>query len=148
MTQTSPCSVDKLNLLRGLVDREHHLLHDRTNIFLIWQSILIAGFGLGKDSSQLIIILPLLGFASSLIWLYVGHRSVKLENYYFRQVLICESCFPESERVYTDAKNWRKITDAPIMGLRVAMYLAYVLPGLWAITWFVLLLWRPSPISG
>ena len=142
MAQTSSCSLDKLNLLRQLADREHHLLNDRNNIFLIWHSILMAGFALGRDFPQLVTILPLLGFASSLIWLYVGHRSIIVADYFWKQIVTCESSLPENERVYTNAQNWRGITHPPILGIPVTMYFARFLPGLWAATWLVLLVWR------
>ena len=145
MTETTQCPVDKLNLLRQLVDREHHLLNDRSNIFLVWHSILMAGFALGKDLPPLFTILPILGLAGSLIWLYMGHRSVVVGKYYRDEVHACEESLPDNQRVYTNSENWRKSTCPPIFAFPVSKYFAYLLPGLWALAWLVLLVWRICP---
>jgi len=142
MTETTQCSIDKLNLLRHLADREHHLLNDRTNIFLIWQSILMAGFALAKDFPEVKFILPLLGFVSSLIWFYIGYRSIVVGKYFRDEVRKCEENLSEDERVYTNAENWRKSSRPPGFGFPVSKYFAYFLPGLWGATWLALIHWR------
>ena len=137
MTQNS-CSADKLNLLRQLEDRESRFFTDRTNIFLIWHSILMAGFALGMKLPTLAILLPSLGITGSLIWLYVSHRGRIQAKYFLEEIRRCELHLPEDERVYSDAQNWRKKTRSPILGIPVSAYFTYVLPVLWALTWLLL----------
>lgn len=47
-------SADTLNVLRELADREHDLLNERTNMFLVYHSVLMAGFALGSSAPKII----------------------------------------------------------------------------------------------
>jgi hypothetical protein len=103
----------------------------------------MAGFALGSDASRVVTILAVLGLVGSLIWLFVGHRSVVVAGYYWDRVRECEADLPDAERVYTNAQDWRAKTRPPIFGVAVSSYLAYAFPALWAATWVFALALRP-----
>jgi hypothetical protein len=115
--------------------REHDLLVNRTNIFLVYHSILMAGFALGSDTPSATPLLAVLGFIGGCIWVYVGHRSLLTARYFWDRVLVCESTMPDTDRVITEFLEWRDETRIPIIGFPVETYIAKVLPIVWVLTW-------------
>ncbi len=108
MTDNGPTSYEKLSVLRACDDREHRLLNERTNIFLLWHSILMTAYALGNQAPVLGKLIPGVGLFGSLIWLHVARCNFLVAEYFREQVKECEKCFPEHERVYSNAQKWRQ----------------------------------------
>jgi hypothetical protein len=116
--------------------REHDLLMNRTNMFLTYHSILMAGFALG-NSSAVAIGVPILGLLTSLIWLYIAERSLRSANYFWDKVLEMELQFEPDDRFFSQFFEWRTRTRFPVIGFSVSVYVARVLPTLWAASWIL-----------
>lgn len=65
----------RLETLRCLADREDALLSTRTNLFLIWQSILMASQVAGQKYLGLLVSISILGLISTAIWGYMSYYS-------------------------------------------------------------------------
>ena len=131
---------DRRHLYVDRAQREHDLLINRTNIFLLYNSILIAGFALGSNAPSVVALLPTLGLLTSAIWLYIGERSLMTAGYFWTKVLEVEAQLEPSERVFTDFFAWRERTRLRVVGFSVATYIARVLPLLWVLTWIVVVM--------
>ena len=77
--------------LKGLADRETDLLNQRTNVLLVYNSILMAGLALAGGALSIRLILGISGLLSTLIWLYVGKRGADLGEFTWDKVLETES---------------------------------------------------------
>ncbi|MEK7281282.1 MAG: hypothetical protein AAB037_02885 [Chloroflexota bacterium] len=111
-------------------------------MFLLYHSILMAGFALGSTAPKIATALPILGLFASLVWVYIGHRSLLVGDYFWKRVLECEALLEPDERVFTNALNWRRSTRPPIFGVPVGIYFGRVFPWMWVITWLAALVWR------
>jgi len=130
---------ETLDLLRNLTDREHESFNARTSTFMLWQSVLLAGYGWGHKTKLLAILVPAMGLVSTLMWIHVAHRTLKVQRYYENLVLSHEKSLDEDERVYTTSRTWRRENDPPFGHLTTSKYFAYGFPFLWLLAWFVLL---------
>lgn len=137
--QRSPWNepADQLRVVLDRAQREHDLLMERTNMFLLYHSILMAGFALGNNAPAIVACLPVLGVITSFVWLYVGQRSLMTASYFWNRVLDFESQCEPSQRIFTDFFEWRSRTRFPVVGFSVAVYVGRVLPALWACTWIL-----------
>jgi hypothetical protein len=115
--------------------REHDLLMERTNVFLLYHSILMAGFAIGSNAPSIIRLLPGLGIIGSTLWIYIGHRSLRTTQYFRDRLLECEATMPEADRVMTAFFVWRRETKTPFIGFPIETYIAHVFPVVWALTW-------------
>ncbi len=129
-----------LDLLRREIAREHDLLNSRTNIFLLWQAILMAGYAIGTASYLFHIILSVLGIFSCLVWLYVGHLSRVMIKAYWIDILKREESLPETTRFYTMARHFRRKHRSRLFGLSVTKCMTYVFPIVWIVAWVLTLL--------
>lgn len=136
MSRTSS-TYSKINPLRECVDREHDLLNTRTSLFLLWQSILMAGFAITSAGHGVLILISTLGMVSSVVWLYIGHISRHMTEWYWQELKQIESNLPEEERLYSNARSFREDHQGRIMGLSVTKCLVYIFPTIWAFTWGV-----------
>jgi hypothetical protein len=127
---------DYLKIALERAQREHDLLMNRTNMFLTYHSILMAGFALGS-SSAVVLGVPILGLLTSLIWLYVAERSLRTAQYFWGKVLEIELQFEPRHRLFTEFFEWRTRSRFPVIGFSVSVYVARVLPILWAASWIV-----------
>jgi hypothetical protein len=124
-----------LQVLRAKVDREHDLLNTRTNIFLLWQSILMAGFAAGSTTPTVLTLVSILGLLSSLVWIYIGIASRRMTEWYWEQLRKRESALPKQERLYSDSREYRKTAHCRLAGISVSKCLVYIFPVMWAATW-------------
>jgi hypothetical protein len=124
-----------IHVLREKVDREHDLLNTRTNIFLLWQSILMAGFAAGSSTPSVLTLVSILGLLSSVVWIYIGIASRQMTEWYWTQIRSCESALPKQERLYSDSRDYRKKAQGRLAGLSVSKCLVYIFPTMWAATW-------------
>ncbi|MBU1100239.1 MAG: hypothetical protein KKA84_07520 [Bacteroidetes bacterium] len=135
--------INKLNdreRLRIFVDRaqrEYDLLIGRTSIFMLYNSILMAGFALSKNIPMIVKLLPVLGLISCLVWIYIGQRSIMTAQYFWNKVLKTETLFRPVDRIFTDFFEWRKATKAKIFGFPITTYIGRIFPYLWFITWTI-----------
>src|SRR5688572_30229570 len=65
-------SAAHLRVFLDRAQREHDLLLARTNIFLVYNSLLMAGFAIGTKAQAVLGLLPPLGLVTSVIWIYTG----------------------------------------------------------------------------
>ena len=129
-----------VGVIRGLVDREHGLLNERTNIFLLLQSILMAGFALGDPAPHdFRLIITLMGLISSALWLYIGILSRDVLHYYRKKLLECESGLPGDEMIYTESIEFRDKKQRRIFRPSIGRCLAFIFPSLWVLTWIFIL---------
>ena len=113
-------------------------------MFLICHSILMAGLALGSSAPQnILLLLTTVGFIISAIWVYVGHRTLKVADYYATLVRTGEVALPAEDRIYSNAHDWRRTAaNKPLFGIRVSTYLARALPILWFIMWLAAFTWQ------
>ncbi len=130
-------SDEMVQLLRDRSDREYNLLNERTNIFLLTHTILMAGAAIGNISIYGTITLGSLGGFISLIWIYISHRTLKMADYYNGLIERNESSMPEEKRLFSNSFKYRTCVSRPIFNCRVSNYLAYVLPSAWMLVWIV-----------
>ena len=116
------------------------MLDERAKIFLPFQSLLFTAFAFGKGSLSLAIILPLLGLATSFLWLYLAHRTLLLYGYFRDLVEEYEQNLPEPERVLTAEEKFRNEDHRPFLGVRVSSYFGYGLPLILVAAWISLLI--------
>ena len=128
--------------IRGLYYREHSLLNERTNVLLVCQSILMAGLVLGSEEANFLpLVLSSLGLFISLMWLYIGWRTLTIADYFSSQLHRAETLLPQDDRIHSLAREWRG-NSRPRFGIRTSICLAVILPALWLIIWSVAMLWR------
>jgi hypothetical protein len=135
--RTVPCPSDRLETYRELTLREYDLLIERSNMFLVYHSILMAGFALGSSVPKVIVILPFFGFAASIMWLIIGHRTLQVANHLHDKVVALEAARPPDDQVYSNFRSWRRKENPPSFGVRISSYFAIGFPLLWAITWIL-----------
>ena len=131
---------ETLEVLRERTDREDNLLNERTNIFLVCHSILMAGFALGSAAPQFVLlVLTVVGFVFSVFWFYVAYRTLMMVAYFGRLVRKQEKKLGNQEdKIYLNAWKWRKEpNNRPLLGFSVSNYISYGLPLLWCIAWLV-----------
>jgi hypothetical protein len=115
------------------------LLNDRARTFLTFDSLLITAFAFGRSAFPLAIVIPVLGLTTSLLWLYLGHRTLLMYGYFREAVLAAETSLPEAERVFTAEENFREERHRPVLGVRLSVYFGYGLPLILVATWLALL---------
>ena len=134
---TNTTSNDRLLYLREKLEKEHSLLNERSNIFLIWQSILIAGLAIGSTqtnfNTDIIRVLIVLGLISSIIWLYVGKMGKLGADFFWKKLEIEEAKLPEGERFYIDSFTTRR--KRRIFKFAITDIFAYAVPSIWLIVW-------------
>ena len=128
---------ERLRIFVDRAQREYDLLIGRTQIFMLYNSILMAGFALSKNIPMIIKILPVLGLISCLVWIYIGQRSLMTAQYFWNQVLKAETLFRPVDRIFTDFFEWRKTSKAKVFGYSVTSYIGRIFPYLWFITWTI-----------
>jgi hypothetical protein len=129
---------EHLQLLRELLKREHDLLIQRTNVFLLFHSILMAGVALGENGPAILkLLVPSFGIITSLIWAYMGYRNVRAEHHFEELVCASEANLAETFRVFTNFKAQRQ---GGLHILKSSWWFAYVLPLLWFLVWSVVFL--------
>ena len=132
-----PCPEKRLQLLRELRQREHDLLIQRTNVFLLFHTILMTGAALGSNGPHIIVwVIPILGMIASLIWGYMGYRNTRAETYFTARVRACENLLPVDDRVFSNFDDHR---GSGFRVLTSSDWFAYIFPALWFIAWFVIL---------
>jgi hypothetical protein len=115
------------------------LLNDRARTFLTFDSLLITAYAFGRNSFPLTIVIPVLGLTTSLLWLYLGHRTLMMYGYFRDAVIRSERDLPEAERVFTAEEKFRDEKHRPILGIRLSVYFGYGLPLILVATWLALL---------
>jgi hypothetical protein len=128
---------NRLETYRQLTLREYDLLIERSNMFLVYHSILMAGFALGSSAPKVVGVLPLLGFVASIMWLFTGHRTLRVADYLHNKVVNLEASLPAEDRVYTSFRSWRREKNPPVFRVRVSNLFAIGFPALWAMTWIL-----------
>jgi hypothetical protein len=126
---------NRLETYRQLTLREYDLLIERSNMFLVYHSILMAGFALGSSAPRVVGVLPLLGFVASIMWLFTGHRTLRVADYLHDKVVALEAALPAEDQIYTRFRGWRREENPPVFRLRVSNLFAIGFPVLWAGTW-------------
>ena len=117
------------------------LLNERAKMFLTFHSLLFAAFAFGKTSSaSLEIVVPLLGLATSLLWLYLGYRTLLMYGYFRETLMAFERTFPEADRVFTAEEKFREEEHKPLSGIRVSAYFGHGLPLILMTAWLALLI--------
>jgi hypothetical protein len=142
-TKESELSSHTLDTLRVGLNRELDLLNERAKMFLTFHSLLITAYAFGRTSLTLTIILPLLGLATTFLWLYLGHRTLLMYGYFRDTVTGFEANLPEADRVFTMEEKFREETKRPILGFRVSSLFGYGLPLILVATWIAILVSRP-----
>src|SRR5215831_5449369 len=135
----SELSSHTLDLLRSNLNREIDLLNERAREFLTFQSLLMAALAFSKGSESLSIIVPLLGLATSLLWLYLGHRTLLMYGYFRDTVKRYEVSVPETDRIFTAEEKFKEEEHRPLLGIRVSSYFGYGLPLTLIAAWLALL---------
>lgn len=136
-------SSHSLDGLRMGVNREIDLLNERAKMFLTFHSLLITAYAFGRTSPILSIIIPLLGLATGLLWLYLSYRTLLMYGYFRETVKRYEENVPEEDRIFTAEERFREEEHRPVLGIRVSAYFGYGLPLIITAAWCVLLV---SPI--
>ncbi len=129
--------------MRSNLNRELDLLNERAKMFLTFHSLLITAFAFGRSSLILATVLPLLGLATTLLWLYLGHRTLLMYGYFRDIVESSETSLPEQDRIFTSEEKFREETRRPIFGIRVSSLFGYGLPLILAAAWLAILVSRP-----
>jgi hypothetical protein len=129
--------------LRASLDRELDLLNERAKMFLTFHSLLITAYAFGRSSLILTVVIPLLGLATSLLWLYLGRRTMLMYGYFRDTVKSFEMSLPEADRVFTAEERFREEEHKPLLGIRVSAYFGYGLPLILVSTWLAILISRP-----
>jgi len=135
----SESSSHTLDLLRANLNREIDLLNERAREFLTFQSLLMAALAFGKGSLSLSFIVPLLGLATSLLWLYLGHRTLLMYGYFRDTVKRYELSVPEADKIFMAEEKFREEEHRPLLGIRVSSYFGYGLPIILISAWLALL---------
>ena len=128
-----------LDVLRRELKREHDLLSNRANFFLVWQAILMAGLAIGPGAPAIATVVCLLGLMSSMAWLYIGCLNRAMLKRCWTEIQTREAQLPEDERLFTAARKYRVSFRGRIFGLSVSKCLAYLFPLMWALTWAAIL---------
>lgn len=119
--------------------RETDLLNQRTNIFLLYNSILLMSLSLIGVPNRVKGIIAISGFVSTLIWLYMGWRAKVVIDYANKRVLESElNMSNDGSRIHTDFSNERNRTRPKYIGFSISVYIGRILPVIWAITWVAL----------
>jgi hypothetical protein len=134
----SELSAPTIDLLRTGLNREMDLLDERAKMFLTFHSFLITAFAFGRASSSLAIVIPALGLITSLLWLYIGRRTLLLYGYFRDALKSFEHNLPEPDRVYTLEEQFREVVHRPFLGIRVSDYFGYGLPIIFVMVWLAL----------
>jgi hypothetical protein len=129
-----------LDLLRTNLNREIDLLNERAKMFLTFHSLIFAAFAFGRNLSTLGVVLPLLGLATSLLWLYLSYRTLLMYGYFREQVKSHEMNLPEIDRIFTAEEKFREEEHRPFLGIRVSSYSGYGLPLILVAAWLALLI--------
>ena len=116
-------------------EREHDLLLARTNIFLVYNSILMAAFALGTNAHTVVTLLATIGMLTSVVWIYTGQRSLTTAAYFWERVIASEATLAPGSRVFTEFFDWRNQARWTPFGISTAVCIGRVLPWLWALTW-------------
>jgi len=135
---TSKKNDDRLATLRCLADREDALLSTRSNLFLIWQSILMASQVAGQKSLGFAVSISVLGLISTAIWGYMSYYSHMVARNYRRLVREEERTRPKEDQIYSNAREHRH--SIRVCGVSNNMCLAALFPIVWAAAWLVVLI--------
>ena len=128
-------TLNRLSIYRELLLREYDMVIERSNMFLVYHSILMAGFALGSNAPRIVEVLPFFGLAASLMWLHIGYRTITVADHLYKKVTSCEESLPEEDRIYSQFLSWRRKEKPPIFRVRLSSYFGIGFPILWAITW-------------
>jgi len=131
-----------LEVVREEAIREHERLHSRTGIFLLWQSVLFAGYATlsSQNGDGKHIIVALVGLVLSIIWLYVGHLSRDAIILIWAEIYLLEESLPEKSRLFTRARKAREKSRARFFGLSVTKCFTYLFPAIWIVGWLAALI--------
>ncbi len=122
-----------------LVSREIELLNQRTNMFLVYNTILMVGLGLGRLNGALSLVVIGSGLLSSFIWIYLGNLGLILEDFFWDKAYMLEDDLDPDEKIYSQFKVQRKTTRRYRFFWRSSVYIGRILPPLWLLTWGVVL---------
>jgi len=128
---------------KELADHETDLLNERTNVLLLYNSILIAALAIRNIGQYLSLVVGLSGLISTLIWLYLGYRGSSLGEHAWNNVLESEGKMSLAlPHTLTEFVLHRKQTRWSVFGwsISASTYMGIVLPSIWAITWLAVLL--------
>jgi hypothetical protein len=100
-------------------------------MFLTFHSLLLTAFAFGRSASSLALVIPLLGLATSLLWLYLGYRTLLMYRYFRATVKSYELNLPEADRIFTAEEKFRDEEHRPLLGIRVSTYFGYGLHSFW-----------------
>jgi hypothetical protein len=127
--------VKRRDVFRDIALHEIDLLNQRTNMFLVYNSILMAGLAVGSLTEVQRLIITISGFFSAFIWLYLGQRGILLEEYAWQKVRELEKKLEDDQRVHTQFIDERHRTRWRIIGRPSSVYVGRWLPFVWLITW-------------
>lgn len=80
-----------------------------------------------------------MGLISTLLWIHVAHRTIKMQRDYRQEVVKHESELDPEERVYTNGKRFRAETSPPFLRITTSQHFACAFLVLWIIAWLVLI---------
>jgi hypothetical protein len=127
----------KLDLLRQLHLREYSLLNERTNMFLLFNLVLMIGFTFRRDIISFKY-LPMIGIFVSMIWIYIGYRTNLVKNYFGDEIIKYEAKLTDKEdRVFSEAFSWRNSKRKSSFYWEASTYTGRVFPVLWSIIWMI-----------
>lgn len=136
---TSSEIMDSLRRARELVDREHEIINERANIFLLANSILITSYILSKNYfirgplSYLSLLITWFGLFFTIVWMYVRYRALRFEKIYWEETIKLEKYVDKRTRLY----SYLRTTHTK--GIRATIILALFLPFLWMMLWAIIL---------
>lgn len=124
---------EEVRLLWEYKENSVNAFNSFVNFFVVAESVLLAVIGMSFDStnSNIAIQIPIiiLGLAVTVVWMYVQGKQRYIINTVRRQ---CEDCIADYRLLRTKLREtfWR---------VSNMWLLAYLLPGIFAATWIVLL---------
>ena len=95
---------DKIVEWRRIVDRQHDLINQRANVFLIINGLLLAAVST-TGIKHMPSLLSLFGIAINLSWYLLGDYSKKRYKYFYNTLLESESVLEVSDQIYTQIQN-------------------------------------------
>ena len=90
----------KLEYWLKRLEQENQLIHDRTNVFLLINSIFIGGFAV-SNYPPFRLVLSIFGLFFNLNWLYIGERELRRYRLFRDEIKKAEKELPENERFST-----------------------------------------------
>jgi hypothetical protein len=131
---------DKILEWRRIVDRQHDLINQKANVFLIINGLLLAAVST-TGIKFMPSLLSLFGIAINLSWYFLGDYSKKRYLYFYSILLETESVLEATDRIYTQIQS-----NAPkgiLLGkfkISSTDFLCIILPIAMTIVWIFVLL--------